>query len=60
MYISVFMSLMRRILGRHLSVMQGVVVVVVAGDEGLPTHRGWGPLHWESAWQVSLESPSSL
>lgn len=28
-------------------------------DEGLPTHRGWGPLHRESAWQVSLEGPSS-
>lgn len=30
------------------------------GDEGLPTHRGWGPLHRELAWQVSLEGPSSL
>lgn len=29
-------------------------------DEGLPTHRGWGPLHRELAWQVSLEGPSSL
>lgn len=29
-------------------------------DEGLPTHRGWGPLHWELAWQVILESPSNL
>lgn len=34
--------------------------MLVCGDEGLPTHRGWGPLHWELAWQVSLESPSSL
>lgn len=34
--------------------------IEVWGDEGLPTHRGWGPLHWELAWQVSLESPSNL
>lgn len=28
--------------------------------EGLPTHRGWGPLHRELAWQASLDGPSSL